>query len=75
MNEVAILVAAAQLALSLDRGACHRPSMWRALGAEERRPHAREGESLPPSLKERMPGSRHRIGYFSRQPLVRGRWR
>jgi len=37
MNEVAILVADAELALSLDQGACHRPSMWRALGAEERR--------------------------------------
>ena len=53
MNDVAILVADAELALSLDRGGCHRPSMWRALAAEERRPRAREGESLPLSLKER----------------------
>ena len=62
MNEVAILVADAELALSLDRGACHRPSMWRAPGTEERRlmrvrgrafRHASRSEPPPRQLEAR----------------------
>jgi hypothetical protein len=33
-DDSAVLLVDAELALSLERGACHPPEMWRALGAE-----------------------------------------
>ena len=47
-NDAAVLGADAELALSLDRGARHRPSMWQAVSAEAGWSRARVRKGVGP---------------------------